>query len=209
MLVFVDESGDPGLKIEQGSSRYFVVALVIFEDNDEAQAADDRITLLRREMRLEPSFEFRFNKCRRNFREQFLKAVAPYQFFYYGIVINKDPNKLWGEGFQHKESFYKYASSLVFENAKAFLSNATVIIDGSGSKDFRRQLERYFKRRINIFEQRFIRKVKIQDSSRNNLLQLADMIAGAIHRSFGTKGDAQQYRSIVSHREVYVQLWPK
>jgi len=102
MLVFVDESGDPGLKIEQGSSRYFVVALVIFEDNDEAQAADDRITLLRREMRLDPRFEFRFNKCRRNFREQFLKAVAPYQFFYYGIVINKEPNKLWGEGFQHK-----------------------------------------------------------------------------------------------------------
>jgi len=94
-------------------------------------------------MRLSPEFEFHFNKCRKHFREQFLKAVAPYQFFYYGIVINKDPGKLWGEGFQYKESFYKYACSLVFENAKAFLSNATVVIDGSGSKDFRRQLERY------------------------------------------------------------------
>jgi len=209
MLVFVDESGDPGLKIGQGSSRYFVVALVIFEDDDEAQAADDRIALLRREMRLDPLFEFRFNKCRRDFREQFLKAVAPYQFFYYGIVINKDPNKLWGGGFQHKESLYKYTCSLVFENAKAFLSNATVIIDGSGSKDFRKQLERYFKRRINVPGQPFIRKVKIEGSSRNNLLQLADMVAGAIHRSFGAKGDSQLYRPIISHREVYVQLWPK
>src|SRR3972149_2145064 len=108
MLVFVDESGDPGLKLSQGSSKYFVVALVIFEDYEEAQAADDRITLLRREMRLDPCFEFRFNKCRRAFREQFLKAIAPYQFFYYGIVINKDPAKLWGEGFKNKESFYKY-----------------------------------------------------------------------------------------------------
>ncbi|MDP2952974.1 MAG: DUF3800 domain-containing protein [Chloroflexota bacterium] len=35
MLVFVDESGDPGLKLEQGSSTHFVVALVIFEDHDE------------------------------------------------------------------------------------------------------------------------------------------------------------------------------
>lgn len=209
MLVFVDESGDPGLKIDQGSSRYFVVALVIFEDNDEAQAADDRITLLRREMRLDPRFEFSFNKCRREFREQFLRAIAPYQFFYYGIAVNKDPNKLWGEGFQHKESFYKYTCSLVFENAKAFLDNATVIIDGSGSKDFRKQLERYFKRRINVPGQRFISKVKIESSWRNNLLQLADMVAGAIHRSFGTKGDSQLYRPIISHREMYVQLWPK
>jgi len=209
MIVLVDESGDPGLKIEQGSSRYFVVALVIFEDNDEAQAADDRITLLRREMRLNSGFEFHFNKCRKEFRTQFLRAAAPYQFFYYGIVINKDLDKLWGEGFQHTGSFYKYTCSLVFENAKAFLSNATVIIDGSGSKDFQKQLERYFKRRINVPEQRFIHKVKIQDSSRNNLLQLADMVAGAIHRSFSTKGDAQLYRQIVSHREVYVQIWPK
>jgi len=209
LLVFVDESGDPGLKIGQGSSRHFVVVLVIFEDNDEAQAADDRIALLRREMRLEPRFEFRFNKCRKNFREQFLRAAAPYQFFYYGIVINKDPNKLWGEGFQHKESFYKYTCSLVFENAKPYLNNATVIIDGSGNRDFRRQLQRYFKGRVNIPGQRFINKVKIQDSSRNNLLQLADMVAGAVHRNFGTKGDASFYRGIISHREMYVQLWPK
>jgi hypothetical protein len=209
VLAFVDESGDPGLKLEKGSSRYFVVALVVFEDNEEAQAADDRITLLRREMRLDPSFEFRFNKCRRIFREQFLRAVAPYQFFYYGIVINKDPAKLWGEGFKHKESFYKYASSLVFENAKAFLNSATVIIDGSGSKDFRKQLERYLKLRINDPGHRFIRKVKVQDSRKNNLLQLADMIAGAVNRSFGAKGDYQIYRQIISHREVYVQLWPK
>ena len=209
MLVFVDESGDPGLKLEQGSSKYFVVALVIFEEDEEAQAADDRITLLRREMRLDPCFEFRFNKCRRSFREQFLNAIAPYQFFYYGIVINKDPAKLWGEGFKHKESFYKYTSGLVFEKAKTFLNNATVVIDGSGSKDFRRQLEWYLKRRINDPGQCLIRKVKVQGSSRNNLLQLADMVAGAVHRSFGTKVDAQTYRHIISHREVYVQFWPK
>ena len=35
MLVFIDESGDTGLKIEKGSSRYFVIALVSFEENEE------------------------------------------------------------------------------------------------------------------------------------------------------------------------------
>ena len=158
---------------------------------------------------MDPRFEFHFNKCRRDFRRQFLEAIAPYQFFYYGIVIDKAPNKLWGKGFQYKDSFYKYSCSLVFENAKAFLNNATVIIDGSGSKDFRKQLERYFKKHLNNPGQRFIRRVKPQDSRKNNLLQLADMIVGAIHRSFGTKTDADQYRTIINHREIRVQLWPK
>ena len=49
MLIFIDESGDPGLKIDAGSSRYFVIALVAFDDHDEALAVDDRISLLRKE----------------------------------------------------------------------------------------------------------------------------------------------------------------
>lgn len=45
MLVFVDESGDPGMKLEGGSTPYFTVALVIFEDHEEATACDLRIPL--------------------------------------------------------------------------------------------------------------------------------------------------------------------
>lgn len=209
MLVFVDESGDPGLKISQGSSPYFVVALVIFEDHDDADAADRRIDLLRHEMRLSPQFEFKFNACRFDFRTRFLGAVAPYEFFYHAIVINKDPSKLWGEGFRYKEPFYKYTSGLVFQNAKPVLNNATVILDGSGSKDFRKELDHYLKKRINDPGQRLIRKVKIQDSKGNNLLQMADMVAGAVNRSFGNKGDASDYREIIRHREIAVQFWPK
>jgi hypothetical protein len=39
VLVFIDESGDPGTKGKPGSSDYFVVTAVIFEDRDEAQLA--------------------------------------------------------------------------------------------------------------------------------------------------------------------------
>ncbi|MBD3338866.1 MAG: DUF3800 domain-containing protein [Candidatus Lokiarchaeota archaeon] len=48
MLVFVDESGDSGLKINKGSSKFFIVTLVLFEEDDEANAADQRIDLLRK-----------------------------------------------------------------------------------------------------------------------------------------------------------------
>jgi hypothetical protein len=209
MLVFIDESGDPGLKIGSGSTDYFIVTLVAFEENDEALKTDQRIELLKHELGFPPHFEFHFTNIKAAYREAFLSAVASYGFFYFSIVINK--RKLTGEGFKFKDSFYKYACGLVFENAKPHLNNATVVIDGSGSREFRRQLGSYLRRRINDTKNnaRVIGKIKIQDSNRNNLLQLADMICGAVARSYGQKDDAKTYRALVAHREIYVQLWPK
>ena len=140
----------------------------------------------------------------------FLQAVAPYDFFYYGIVLNKDPQKLWGAGFRDKQSFYKYACSLVFENAKEKLQNATVIIDKSGNLDFRRQLEKYLKRRINpVNSMKIISKVKMQRSHGNNLLQLADYVAGVINRSVQKKDVGNEYKKVIAHREIFVQIWPR
>lgn len=207
MLVFVDESGDPGLKIDRGSTRYFIVSLVVFEENEEAEALDRRIGLLKKELGLSGRFEFKFNKTSGNLKQQFLSAVSPYTFFYFGIAIDK--TLLYGEGFKVKESFYKYACSLVFENAKPYLRDAVIVIDGSGSRDFRLQLQRYFKRKMNQGTTRLIKKIKLQDSVKNNLVQLADMTAGAIARSLSAKGDAELFRRIIRHREIYVQVWPK
>ncbi len=42
MLVFIDESGDIALKVNQNSSPFFVVSLVIFEDHEEANRYGQR-----------------------------------------------------------------------------------------------------------------------------------------------------------------------
>ena len=204
MLVFIDESGDTGLKIDKGSSKYFVIALVIFEDHEEAIACDQRIELLKRELKMPEGFEFKFNRLRKDQRIKFFEAVLPYTFFYFGIVINKE--KLYGEGFKVRESFYKYTCSLVFENAKPYLREAIIVIDGSGSREFKRQLKTYLRKKIGTS---IIKKIKIQPSHKNNLLQLADMIAGAIYRSFTQKGDRKIYRKIIGAKEMNVQFWPK
>ena len=197
------------MKLLGSSSRFFTVSLVAFEDNDEALAADRRIGQLKRELNFPERFEFHFNKLRPDYRQTFLKAISPYDWFYFSIVINKE--RLTGKGFQFPDSFYKYACSLVFENAKPYLNNAAVVIDGSGSRQFRRQLGAYLRKRVNDpkGQQRSIRKVKLQDSEKNHLLQMADMVCGAVARSFTDKSDAQVYRKLISHREMYVQLWPK
>jgi hypothetical protein len=206
MLVFIDESGDPGIK--SASSPYFVVTLVWFEDNDVANDVDCRIALLRRELNVPEHFEFHFSKIKAEFRKSFLRAVAPYEFFYNSMVVNK--KNLSGAGFAYPESFYKWTVGIVFEDAKAYLDNATIVIDGSGDRAFKRQFQTYLRRRsADQSGKKIISKIKIQDSRRNNLIQLADMICGAVARCYTTKKGSEEYRQIIAHHEIKRQLWPK
>ena len=207
MLVFVDESGDPGMRQKRGSSALFIIAAVIFVENEDAEACDLRIDELRRQCFGNSTTEFKFNKCCRAYRLSFLQGIAGKEFLYLAFVLNKD--KLYGPGFREKDSFYKFTSKLLFENAKPFLSEASVTIDGSGNREFRRQLQSYLKRKINT-DSETIRKVKIEASHGNNLLQLADMVCGAVARSFRDgKADRFHYRKVIGGKELKVIFWPK
>lgn len=191
-------------------SKYFTVTLVAFEDHEEAAAVEQRITLLKRELRLPDGFEFHFSKLKAGWREAFLRAVSPYEWFYFSVVINKA--RLTGKGFQFPDPFYKYTCGLVFQNAKPYLNDSIVVIDGSGGRDFRNQLNTYLRKRINEGGgdgAKFIRKVKVQDSDRNLLLQLADMVCGAVSRGYTQPQEDNRFRKIISHREIQVQFWPK
>lgn len=208
MLVFIDESGDTGLQINQGASQFFCIALVIFEDHDEALACDQRIQLLKKELDWKEQSEFHFGRNSDKVRKVFLKAIATYNFFYYGIVFNKNLKKLSDEIFKDKRSFYKYACGLVFENAKSILVEAIVVVDKSGSVEFRNELAKYLKIQIHG-RKSLIRKVKMERSNSNNLLQLADYIAGVINREAQNKKAAKEYKKLIAHREIEVEKWPK
>jgi hypothetical protein len=125
------------------------------------------------------------------------------------MVINKA--KITSRGLSYKDSFYKYVCSLAFENARHLLEDAIIVIDGSGSREFRQQLQSYLKRKINDSSEsvKCIRKVKINDSKQNNLLQLADMVCGAVAKGYQDGKTDESYRKIIRPREGYVQFWPK
>lgn len=209
MLVFVDESGDAGLKLGRGSSEFFVLTLLIFRENEAAAAADGSVDVIRNELKLSPRSEFKFNKLRDAGRRYFLQSVAAHDFVYFSVVVNKA--KLTGPGFTFKEPFYKYVCSLAFNNCREHLKDATIIIDGSGSREFRQQLQTYIKGKVNDKSdvRAYIKKIKIEDSKKNNLLQLVDMVCGAVARSYSSKKDTPPYRSLIKRREGFVQFWPK
>lgn len=208
MIVFVDEAGDTGLKLKQGSSQFFIITLVIFDEDDEALACDQRIALLRRELGVGQEFEFHFNETPHRIKDHFFKAIVPYNFFYVSTIINK--KNLYGEGFKFKNSFYKYVCRLVFDNVKQYLEHAIVVFDGSGSRQFKQELATYLRKRMNDDATLRVRKVKMQDSKNNNLIQLADMVCGAVNLSLKSAEDESwEYRRLIGHRELSARVWPQ
>jgi Zn-dependent M32 family carboxypeptidase len=173
---------------------------------EEANACDNRIQLLKKELGKPDSWEFHFKENSHRIREEFLKAVVRYEFFYYSFIVNK--KNLYSENLiGNKDSFYKYTCSLVFENAKDKLDNAIVLIDESGNRDFKKSLQKYLKNRMNDYDRKVIKKVKMQKSHTNNLLQLADYVAGVMNRNV-LGNDDKGFRKIISGREIHVQIWP-
>ena len=99
----------------------------------------------------------------------------------------------------------------MLENTKPHLHNAKVVIDKSGSHKFRSELAKYLKRKMNEpGSDILIKNVKMERSDSNNLLQVADMVCGAVARSYNEgKKDQWNYRNSISHRELLVEVWPK
>lgn len=209
MLVFLDESGDTGRMTDKGSSKFLVVSLVLFLDNDEALACDKRIELLRTELGVSSDYEFHYSRNSKQKRLKFLEAIRPYNFTVLTVAIDKDPKKLWGDGFNDKKSFYKYACHMVLTNAMPYLDEATLVIDKSGGDTFAGELKRYLKNKFRTDESGKIKKFKTQDSHKNNLLQLVDYCASISNRKLQEKADSTEYYSYISSKVISLQRWPQ
>ena len=176
MLVFIDESGDTGLRTENGSSRYFVIAMVIFKDKKDSQYT--RQVVQKYKISIRKSNELKFSKESEPRRIAFLNAVEECPFSVEYLVLDKN----------NKESVSILRETKVNFNAhlmcEALLSSsirsAHILIDNeSGSLKYRGYIHRVC----------YAQKESLQfiDSIKDPLIQLADMVAGAIRAGYNGK----------------------
>lgn len=192
MLVFIDESGDPGFKLARGSSPTFVIAMVAFSDPAESVKAQKAIEGV--SVRHKLKSEFKFSKTRPEVRDDFFEALKDFDFCVRAIVIQKE--KIHSEHLRtRKEAFYSFfvKSMLRFDNG--LLKNATVIIDGSGDREFKRELSTYIKKHTG---EGSIKTVRFSDSKNDRLVQMSDMCTGAIARSYrNDRDDKDRWREMM------------
>ncbi len=131
MIVFIDDSGDPGFKVEKGSSKVFVIALVIFDDNLEAEKTSLSIKELRRKLKVSDYYEFKFNKCNSKFKKKFIELTKGFKYRARAIVVKKDV--IYSSRFKnYKEDFYNYIIMQVLKHSEGHVKNAKLKFDKRG-----------------------------------------------------------------------------
>jgi len=195
MLVIIDESGDTGFK--DGSSRYFVITMVVFEDNDgnghypSAEHTSSIIEQIKEDSHHKP--EFHFSQCSHKVRQAFFGGLNKHgcDFQIYTLVLDKQ--KIHSPHLRsNTKSFYNFILKQLL--AKNPIAHAKVKIDGKKSKVFRNELKTYLRRG----QDGMVSKLKFSNSKTDYLVQLADMCCSAIAYSYN--------RSDKLNADVYITL---
>jgi hypothetical protein len=182
VLIFIDDSGDPGFKLGGGSTPYFVISCVIFDDDLEAERAALEIKTLRRELGLSDNFEFKFSSANKDLRVAFMKRIADINFRVRAIRVDKSKVRL-DELKNKKAKFYNYTIKLVLSHCNGTVANANIKLDGTADRTYRREALSYLRRELNKSgDEPLIKKIAFRKSHSNVLIQMADMVAGSINR---------------------------
>lgn len=186
MLVFIDDSGDPGFRIEKGSSRFFVITLIIFSDTLEAEKTSLAIKELRRKLKVSDQYEFKFNKTNQKFRKAFFSSVIGFDFKTRAILVDK--KKIYSPRLQtNKENFYNFIIMQVIKHNGGYIKNAKLKFDKHGERALRNELRVYLSHQLDNKNKHIFTDLKFVDSRQNTLIQLADMVAGSINSSYSGK----------------------
>jgi hypothetical protein len=181
MLVFIDDSGDPGIKLERGSSLNFCLCALKFSDTLEAEKCAVSIKEWKRKNKFKDVSELKFNKLNHKERLSILKTLEKFCFEIYAITHIKNTSD--------KISYTEYIN-ILFKKYGDNLCDSKIFIDGSGESNS-----------LNIFKNKIIKntsiqtsRIKIVDSKNNTLIQMADIFVGAINKDLSGGKFLQKYK---------------
>ena len=198
MIIFIDESGDPGFKTKRGSSKYFVLSCLIFNDEKEIIEMNETIIQYRRAHKIPDKYEFKFNKLNKEDRCSFLRYVKNNKFTIAILVADKE-TVLSKSACALRDLNYEYFLGLLLERVITTNGSYDLRIDGSMTKI----LKYIFKSRIRKYSRHQIKlNLHVLNSKNDLLIQLADMIAGCVAKKLGNSNDRYVYIDILRNHVI-------
>lgn len=197
MLIFIDESGDPVFKLTRGSSKIFVLALVIFNTEKDAQNTARVIESFKKRVWKDRNREIKFHGMGKKEKIDFLETVKNCNFRIRVMVVKKENIDL-RETKRDKKNYYNYLLKQLLIHNKDTIKGAKLELDGTGPKELRNALIAYLRKKG---KNKMIKDLRFVDSEKNILIQLADMISGSIYRAYQKdKSDSLLYKDIIEKK---------
>lgn len=192
MIIAIDDSGDPGVKVSAGATTYFAISAICFQNDSEAQKASLEIAKLRQELGWKKNHEFKFRKTSPEIRKKFLKRILRADFCLSGTLLDKRVIDLA----RYKKDASKLYNETILKTVQNFdfqIDGAHFYIDGEGGVMYRKKVKTYFRKHL---PQGAIKNFEYCNSVENDLIQMADMTVGAIRYSESGRENAMEYLKI-------------
>lgn len=191
-FIFLDDSGDPGLN--NSNTPRMVVAAVLLACRENVEKLSAAINGFRAGLGWGELDEFKFSSTRKSVIKDLLRFVRKFEFAAYAAVVDKA--KIYNTPqLSSGENLYSYLMKELL--LRLPLSEPTIVIDGVTDKKQIQRMRTYLRQAL---KQSNIEKCKIgfADSRKEAMVQLADMIAGSVARSFdAAKADHGDYLSLI------------
>lgn len=195
MPTFIDESGDTGWK--PGSLAFFRLGAAWLPTFVEAEACRASIQAVRGKLGMKANQEFKFARTaqRPELRREFFHAARQHAFRF--VVCSYDKNRLpafsveasefhWGCAVTlaaYLRETYRQAEKLKgIESSKPTLLDELVVVDDNQDRDFLATIKRAFRALASGWRpgRKLVGKVKFRGSRPDEMLQLIDMVVGAV-----------------------------
>ena len=194
----MDESGDCGFKFDKGSSRFLVIAAVYFTGGDGIEKAMHQ---LKSRLHLTKDYEFKFSRCKDEFRREFFTVLNDLPIQYKVIVADKKKLKAPALRFQPQQLYCELARRLFYDNDPP-LRKAILFIDEATARVHHREFNTVLKKYLS---KNIVSKIRQKRSKNETMVQVADMIAGSIYRKY-KKGDDRYYQLIRNKEKILIEF---
>ncbi len=170
----LDDSGDPGMNFSKNVSTYF--ALVMVQRADAGNIP--QLAALRKQLGVPETFEFKYVKSNVVAKTIFFGAIQPIEFRVRAVFVNKSLLPTKYREMDGQTFLINWIVDLTLRASELDISDDVLILDGA-TPELIRNLRVEFSRRSKLSDRiRPFKKIVGGDSSREDGLQLADMLVG-------------------------------
>ncbi len=186
-----DESGDVSFNFAKGASRYFVVTAI---GTTQPQALRQALTTVQRSENLPANYEFSFNGLASGrLRRRVFTTLAQADFEAWAVIADKTALPDIFRLMTRLDFYLYFVTELLQSIPIQRREGATLILDEYGAEGrLPLELRRYMKAR-NI--PRHFQRVLVKRSQSEPLIQVADLMGGAILRR-DTHNEAEAYEAV-------------
>jgi hypothetical protein len=196
-----DEAGDVSLNFEKGASRYFVPAFIATKQPDHLR---DMLANLRERLDLRPTHEFKFHRMTSaEIRTEVFQTLIHADFEAWALIVDKTRLPKLFETTESIGIYTHFITELLGIIPADLQKDATLILDEFGSTpDLRTELRRTMTKR---HMPRLFKRVIVRSSHRESLIQVADLVAGAIMRR-DSQNDSETF-DMISRKIKRLELY--